>query len=213
MTTPHESTLQRVCPSDELLIALVTIGLSDDEQRAIDLHLDTCDRCLEALDTALHRLRIADEVSTSLPAALRARAAAAAAAPPPPPSVVRVPRLAALPPTEGPPGFRRWLSVSLWPQAMVPVAIAAVAVLAIATQFRLTPTAPRTLTRSITLPPQRVRVTAVQTALRRQPTGHAEVVATLRRGMVVEVGNQERDWRHVTLADGTDGWVEQDALQ
>jgi uncharacterized protein YgiM (DUF1202 family) len=58
-----------------------------------------------------------------------------------------------------------------------------------------------------------VRVTAVAAAVRRQPSGHAEIVATVTRGTLVEITGEERDWSHVTLPNGTEGWVDQGALR
>jgi SH3-like domain-containing protein len=109
-------------------------------------------------------------------------------------------------------GVPAWRAAALRLPIMIPAAVAVVAVLMVATQTWLTPPGPRSLTRSVAIP-QHVRVTALGAPVRRQPNGHAEVIAMVTRGMVVDVGGEERDWLHVTLPNGTDGWVEQRALR
>ena len=98
------------------------------------------------------------------------------------------------------------------PPVMIPAAVAIVAVLVVATQTWVAPGTPRSMTRAIDLP-QHVRVTALTATIRRQPSGHAEVVATVPRGTPVTISGEERDWSHVTLANGIDGWVDQGALR
>ena len=68
------------------------------------------------------------------------------------------------------------------------------------------------MTRSIALP-QHVRVTAPEAPVRRQPNGHAEVVATVTRGMTLDINGEERDWLHIALPNGTEGWIDQGALR
>src|SRR5262249_49283930 len=103
---------------------------------------------------------------------------------------------------------RDWLSsVPVW----APVAVAASVMLVVATN----PTwlHPRgNLTRSIQLP-QTLRVTANEVQVRRQPSTHAEVVVTLPRGTAVEVRGEDRDWYHVALSKGEEGWVLREAFE
>jgi SH3-like domain-containing protein len=94
----------------------------------------------------------------------------------------------------------------------IPAAVAVVAVLVVTTQSWMTPGTPRSLTRSIAMP-QHVRVTAIEAPVRRLPNGRADVVATVTRGTPVEISGQERDWSHVRLPDGTEGWVDEGALR
>ena len=221
MTTDHASTAHWSCPSDEFLVAALTNAISDEEQHWLDTHLDTCDRCLDAIGAATRRLRIADEIPVAVPDALRQRAAAAM----PEPATALLPGPRPAPDRWAPSrpatrwratrwsaGARGWVAALLRPPVMVPAALAIVAVLVVATQTWMTPGMPRPLTRSITVP-QRARVTAIEAPVRRQPNGHAEVVATVSRGTLVEISGEERDWSHVTLPNGTEGWVDQEALR
>lgn len=229
MTTDHPAGAHRSCPSGEFLVAAITGGVNDDEQRWLDIHLDSCDRCLETVDTALQRLRIADEIPAPVPQAVQLRAATAAAVPESAPVLLPGPgpltdRSVATP---GPAtrwlatgwlaprwrgGGRDWVASLLRPPVMIPAAVGLVAVLAVATQTWMTPAVPRSLTRSIPVP-QHVRVTAIEVPLRRRPSNNAEIVATVARGTVVEISGEERDWLHVTLPNGTEGWVDQGALR
>jgi len=229
MTSERPAETYRSCPSGEFLVAAVTGGVNDDEQRWLDTHLDSCDRCLDAVDTALRRLRIADEIPVAVPDAVHQRAATAAAMsesaptllPGPQPATDR-PASTTWPATRWPAtqwlatwwrgGARGWVAALLRPPVMIPAAVGLVAVLALATQMWMTPGVPRSLTRSIAVP-QHVRVTALEAPVRRRPSGNAEIVATVARGTVVDISGEERDWLHVTLPDGTEGWVDQTALR
>src|SRR5689334_10243869 len=78
MTTESRSDAVSRCPSDESLVAAFTGALSADEQHHLDAHLDSCDRCLDAVDALLRRLRLADAIAVPVPDAVRERATAAA---------------------------------------------------------------------------------------------------------------------------------------
>jgi len=222
MTTDHSATAHTGCPNDEVLAAALTTGVGADEQQQLDAHLDTCDRCLDAIGAAMRRLRIADEIPAAVPDALRRRAAVAASEPvpallpgphhpsPPRPAPARL--AAGGPAARRSTGARERVAALLRPPLMLPAALAAAAVLVIATQNWMTSDVPRPLTRSINVQ-QHARITATEAAVRRQPSGHAEVVATVTRGTLVDISGEERDWSHVTLADGTEGWVDQGALR
>ena len=57
-----------------------------------------------------------------------------------------------------------------------------------------------------------VLVPSIGAALERTP-GDFEVVATVRRGTLVEVAGEERDWFEVRLDGGRPGWVEREAFE
>ena len=223
MTTDHSSAVGRSCPNDEFLVAAVTGSVSDDEQHWLDAHLDVCDRCLDATGALLQRLHIADEVAAPVPAAVHQRAAIAAALPDPATAILPGPQPATHRLSTSPPapswrtpgwmaGVRGWAAALLRPPVMIPAAVGLVAVFVVATQTWVAPGAPRSMTRSVVVP-QHVRVTALEAAVRRQPNGHADVVATVTRGTPVTISGEERDWSHVTLPNGTEGWVDQGALR
>ncbi len=220
MNTDHTVATPRSCPSDEFLIAALTNGISDDEQHWLDAHLETCDRCLDTVGAASHRLRIADEIPAAVPEAVRRRAGAT---PEPFPALLPEPRPAMdrpapswlparEPATPGNSAARARLAALVRPPVMIPLALAALAVLVVMTQNWMNSDLPRAQTRSISVS-QRTRVTAVEAPVRRQPSGHAEVVATVTRGTLVEISGEERDWLHITLPNGSDGWIDQEALR
>jgi len=213
MTIDHPSITHRTCPSDEFLAAVATGCVSSDEQHWLDIHLDSCDRCLDAVDAVLRRLRIADEIPVPVPHAVQQRATAAAIVPEPAAAILAGPRPATVrPATAWWAEARGWVAALLRPPVMIPAAAGIVAVLVVASQTWVTTGAPRPLTRSIAVS-QQARVTAREAVVRRQPNGHAEVVATVTRGMMVGISGEERDWSHVTLPNGTEGWVDQEALR
>jgi len=221
MTTEASTTPATRCPNDEFLAAALTTGVGTDEQQWFDAHLDTCDRCLDAVGAAMRRLRIGNEIPAVVPDAVRRRAAVAASAPAPAllpgphhpsPSRPLPARPAAGEPATRSRAARGKLAALLRSPMMIPAALAAGAVLAITTQNWMATEPPRSLTRSISVR-QQARITANEAAVRRQPSGHAEVIATVTRGTLVDISAEERDWSHVTLPDGTEGWVDQGALR
>lgn len=191
------------CPDEETLLAY-GLGLVDEsEDAAVEGHLYSCDACVLALALATQRLRQmeASRVEAVPPhiaekvAATPHRAAAASA---------------------GGASAQRWRRVRLPipPRQVWPLALAAGLVLAIGLHlgnFR-SPSEPERLTRSIP-ENQFAKVSASVATVRREPHPRAEVVATLRRGDAVRIGTQQREWYRVSLPDGTEGWVEQDAFR
>ncbi len=193
------------CPPDELLIALLATDLSGAERIGVDAHLDRCDRCVETLTVAQHRLSLAEEVAHPVPAAL-ARLV-----------LDRLPASAGSPAATG---AALWWGATLWERiagwlrlpVLVPLGVAAAAVLLVGQAVLLGPDAPRERSRAIQLR-QTVRVTAAEAVVRRQPTTRGESVATLRRGAVVTVTGEDREWYQIALPDGTGGWVERSVFE
>jgi len=188
-------------PSDEVLAAYLSTGLSTADRGDIARHLRVCDRCVQTVVAAQYRIGMALEIGAPVPEAVRERA--------------RTPEL--LVPSRGsaPP---RWLSLIrdrlsgvLRLPVLAPVALAAGLVLVVATSS--TWLRPRgDLTRSIPLH-QNLRVTTTEAPVRDQPSTRAEVVATLRHGNAVEIRDELRDWYRVALPDGTEGWVLRQAFE
>ena len=58
----------------------------------------------------------------------------------------------------------------------------------------------------------KLRVTAVEASVRSRPSMQSEVVGTVRRGALVEVAGEERDWYQIRV-DGRPGWVEREAFE
>jgi anti-sigma factor RsiW len=195
------------CPGAETLVAYLTDALDAEARGAAEQHLNECDACLTALPLMRHSLARGAAAALSVPKSVQRRAMAAfgdapavalghswtrgvrqllATARAALPSLVRIP-------------------------VLVPIAVAAVAVLMIATQHdRLG--VPGGMSRSLHVVQQR-RVTAMQALVRAQPSSHAAVVGTLHRGDRVEVRDEERVWLRVALGNGTEGWVERDAFK
>jgi len=186
------------CPGDEVLVASLTAGLSGAESAALDSHLDSCDRCVAALQVVQLRLALADEIATPVPRTVRARVPGAA-----------VPARAA---RDWLATVRDLLAAMVRLPVLIPVSVAVGALLMVASQTWLSPTPPREMTRSVPLQ-QRLRITAPDAVVRVQPAARADAVATLSRGALVDVTGEERDWYRVALPNGTEGWVERRAFE
>jgi len=186
-------------PSDEQLVAYLAAGLTQQERRSVEHHVAACDGCVQTLIMVHQRLAVAAEVPMPVPDELRRRAAA-------------VPRLPAEdhPTTERSPAGARLAAVLRLP-ILVPLALAAGALLVVTTQLRQGGEPPRELSRSVPMQ-QRVRVTAPEAVVRAQPSSHADSLATLTRGAAVDVREEQHDWYRVVLPDGKSGWVERRAF-
>jgi anti-sigma factor RsiW len=198
----HES-----CPSDELLIALLATDLTGPDRTRVDAHLDRCDRCVETLTVVQCRLSLAAEVARPVPPTLARQVLDRTVAPVRQSESV-APRAAAAW------GAALWERITGWLRlpVLVPLGVAAAAVFIVGHTVLLGPDAPRERARSIQLQ-QTVRVTASNAVVRRQPTTRGEAVATLRRGAVVTVTGEDREWYQIALPDGTGGWVERSVFE
>lgn len=199
-----ESTAISACPSDEVLLAYLTKILESDAAQHVDAHVDVCDVCLGALWAAQQRLSRDAEMAEPVPAAVLQRLAAVP------------PQRAAMPagdPTSASPMRRvRRLPVPPPLRVLLPLALAASVMLVIASQPWWNQSPQRPVTRAVPMS-QQLRVSAHQAPVRLQPHLQAEVIATLSRGDVVEVGGEDREWYRVVLPDGGQGWVEQQAFR
>ncbi len=182
-------------PADEVLVGYLTASLQDAEGREIDAHLHLCDPCLETLQAISRRINAAAEIATPVPESVAQRVAVHVARP-------------------------RWwselgtrFSTFLRLPILVPVAVAAGAVIVLTVNNAVLTSAPRELTRSVPLHQQTLRVTATQTNLRNQPSANADVIATLSHGTLVQLRGEDREWYHVVVPDGREGWVDRRAFE
>jgi hypothetical protein len=178
-------------------------AIDDDEKRRVTAHLAVCDRCVEDLVTAQRRLSLAAEVPLAVPADVAARAAAAMASTP---AAVLRDRSAWID------NARRWLSEALRLPVLVPAVAALTLVLVFAPRPQSSPPAPRELSRAVPMR-QAARVTAAAASVRAARSPDSEIIANLRRGdSIVLVGEQD-GWYRISLADGSEGWVERTAFE
>ncbi len=196
--TNQRSTRIDACPSDESLTAYLTASLSPDENHAVDSHARQCDDCARVLQTVSARLRLADEIAMPIPFDVRQRATVATAAP------VRAAASA---------GTWRdligYVTALLRPPVFLPLAAAAALLLFIGTETRQSEPV-----RSVPPIEQQttLRIAAREVLVRDQPTTRGSVLATLNRGATVTYRGEDRDWLRVALADGSEGWIEREAL-
>lgn len=172
------------CPDDEQLLAYVTGSVTSSAAQQVDDHLGTCDRCIDTV------------------VAVHARVAATAADLPPAPAAVvrRVPAAAA---TGAPP---RRVPVLLRLPILIPLSVAAGALLVVATQTWFRPEPPRM--RAV-----RMQRTTHAVTVRAAPQAHAAPIGTLMSGARVEIRDERAGWCRVALPDGREGWAERDAFE
>lgn len=182
-------------PDDELLVAYLTTTLHGVEEHSVDAHIHTCDTCLGTLQSISRRISAATKIATPVPDAVARRVA------PHPAQPSWWNELGAR--------FSNFLRLPV----LVPVAVGAGLIVALTVSNVVTPSAPRELTRAVPLRQQNLRVTAAEASVRNQPNSHADVVATVPHGTMVELRGEDRDWYHVVVADGREGWVDRRAFE
>lgn len=206
------------CIGEEPLVVYATGGLSGTEREALHAHLGGCDACLRALTHLQRRLSIAAAIATPVPAGVqqRARLAFETGIVPPPPALER-PRYA----EPGRVALLDRLRGLLRVPILVPAAIAAGALLMVSLQqgpveLQQGPVDQNSGTeRSRAIAPDivKLRVRAVEATVRSRPSMQSEVVATVQRGVTLEVAGEERGWFQVRLEGGRPGWVEREAFE
>jgi anti-sigma factor RsiW len=212
-------------PSEELLIAYLTADLPEEEQRGIDGHLDTCDACLNALLTIHPRIAVVSELALAVPPSVveRVHAAYGRVAEPQTNKIAQPDSWAQdfVPAPEvgrggtesrRQPLLSRVLAVLFKLPVLIPVSLAAGALLFIATQTWRNSASQRVLTRAVPIS-QRAPVTAGETLVRAQAGPEGTVIAKLHRGDVVEIQDETRESYRVVLPDGRQGWVERRAFE
>lgn len=183
-------------PGDELLIAYLTAELEPSERDDIDIHLDTCDGCIGTLVAIQARVAAVGDQTLSVPASVLARTEAVAMG-----SQHRPRRLRS-----------RVLGQTLKLPILVPLSLAAGALLVIGTQSLRGSRPQGVLTRAVPFR-QTLPVTERDAPVRLRPNSEGAVMATLHRGEVVEIQDEERDWYRVVLRDGRTGWIERRAFE
>ena len=181
-------TEMRSCPDDELLISYVDGTVSEPELSRIEGHLGRCDHCVETVRCVHIRLCATADGLESPPPAVSVRARAAT-----PPAVT---------------GERRRIPLLLRLPILIPMSLAAGALLVVATHTWLEPVPSRVLTRAVQI--QRTTHTA---PVRAQPSVQAPVVASLNAGEMVEIHAEQAGWYRVSLPHGGEGWIETRAFE
>lgn len=171
-----------VCPSEEILLALLLGTLEEREASVVESHADSCDRCLQDLVALQANLGGDGAETTARPAE---------------------PRLAAVASVAAMRARRRWT----W---AVPLAVAAGSLLTLAVVREVPPTGPERQLRSVE-EPRAWRVVA-PVPLREIPSPHGVSQRTLARGEEVTVLAEERGWFQVERSNGERGWVEAEAF-
>jgi anti-sigma factor RsiW len=197
------------CTTTEMLVGYLTTGLTDAERRSIDGHVRSCDQCVQTLTLLQRRLLSAPEMAVPVPLGVqeRARATSQAGIRAAKPAAGLAEAWSALT-TVG-----RRLSAHIRLPALVPAAVAAGALFVVAgQQVWLNQEPARELSRAVPMD-QSLRVTLPQADVRSQPNMHADVVATLSRGTVLQISGEEREWLRVSLDNGKEGWIERRAFE
>jgi hypothetical protein len=196
-------------PNDEWLVAYLTAGLSDVEQRGLDTHLQGCDRCVGSLSSMRRHLGMAAEVGVPVPAAVFDRVAGLGATVSP--SSARRPALVST-------LLDRVFSVFRLP-VLVPVAVAATALVVLVSQSDMSRPAPQQERSRAVGTRQTISVTVPEAEVWPQParvrpgTTGGQVMATIKRGTRIAVVGEKGEWYQITLPDGRMGWMERNAFE
>jgi hypothetical protein len=108
--------------------------------------------------------------------------------------------------------LRERLAAAVTMPVLVPVALAALALIVIVPRLQNPTVRDGELSRAVELR-QPARVTVDSAAVRKEPAGDAVVVTTLVRGDRTVLVAQQGDWYRVALADGGEGWIERRAFE
>jgi hypothetical protein len=199
-------------PTDELLVAYLSATLATAEIADIERHIGTCDDCVAVLTMMQRRLGMAEKVAAPVPASVAARATEAWQAAPPE-QVERAPQSSWRDAFDAlVERIREITTVVVRVPVLVPVAVAALALVVVVTQSDWMRSGPHELTRSVQIR-ERLRVTAPEVAVRAQPSAHEQILATLKSGADVEVVGERGEWYQVVLPDGRSGWMERSAFE
>ena len=196
------------CAGEEHLVVYATRGMSGAERAMLDAHLGGCDACIRALTVMHRRLGIAAMVDSPVPAGVQQRARLAFEAGTLAPAADSAPYVE----PRGPALLDRLRGLLRVP-VLVPAAVAAGALLTVAVQPGRVEQPSGERGRAVAPDTARLRVTAVEAIVRSRPSNQSEVVATVRRGTVMDVAGEERDWYEVRLESGRPGWVEREAFE
>ncbi|MGD9763897.1 MAG: SH3 domain-containing protein [Candidatus Binatia bacterium] len=202
------------CVGEEhlLLYAMNGTALGEDERHGIADHVGGCDACVAALQRLQRRLGVAADVATPVPAAVQMRARSVVDA-----ALHELAReTAPATPLAHQVGhgilerLRSWLRVPV----LVPIAAAGAAVLMLSVGRVPMRTGPATeQSRALPAASTRLRVTVSEAPVYSRPSGQSQVITTVRRGAMLEVAGEERDWYEVRLEGGNSGWVVREAFE
>lgn len=184
------------CPSDELLLAYLVMGLGGEEHERTDHHVRECNRCMTALTTMQNRVSMAAEIPTPVPGPIQERVRSGTG---------RASRSVQVAPRAWWATIRDRLATVFSLPVLVPAAVAIGALLVVVTQQKVE--APREMSRAVQ-PHSTLHVTVAEAVVRSQPAAQEQVVATLKRGASLRVIDEQGDWYNVLLPDGTRGWTE-----
>ena len=194
------------CWDEEHLVLYAAGGLDGAEHAALAAHLADCDGCVAAVAVLHRHLALAPETPSSVPIELNRRALDAFAGEP------------AVAPVASP--RRSWVTrlararELLRVPVMVPAALAAGTLLAVGLQSAVSQrSASIERTRAVAPPSANRRVTAVEAAVHSRPSLQSSVVGTVRRGTMVAVSGEERDWYEIHADGGPLGWIEREAVE
>ena len=199
------------CADEEHLIMYATGAVHGAERANLAAHLVGCDACIAALAAVHRRLAVAALVDTPVPAGVQQRARLVLEA-----AVREMAPAAERPRPAEPRGtvLLHRLRERLRMPVLVPVALAAGAMLMVGLQAgRMDQAGSGERSRAIAPDAVRLRVTAVEATVRSRPSMQSDVVATVRRGTVVEIAGEERDWYEIRTEGGHPGWVEREAFE
>jgi anti-sigma factor RsiW len=198
------------CADEEHLVVYATGGLSAAERSSLADHLVTCDACIAALALLHSRLGVAAVVDTPVPSSILERGRLALEA------GVRelAAREAVRPALPRAPALLDRVRSLLRAPVLVPLALAAGALFVVALQQgRFESAGSGERSRAVAPSSTTLRVTAVEAAVRSRPSMQSQIVATVRRGALVQVAGEERGWYEVRVDGGQPGWVEREAFE
>ena len=198
------------CWDEERLVLYAAGALDGAEHAALAAHLADCDACVASVAVLHRHLAIAADAPAPVPMGINRRALTAFADRPAESMSVAP----ALPPRLG---WRTRIARArglLRLPVIMPAALAAGALLAVGLQTTwLQHSATLERTRAVAPPSASRRVTAVEAAVHSRPSLQSSVVGTVRRGTVVAVSGEERDWYEIQVDGGPLGWVEREAVE
>lgn len=193
------------CPSDELLAAYLAETVPSATVVELEAHLRGCDDCTETLVAAQRRIVMGQQSLLDVPPAIRAASALPQAH-----DHASAARAASDRARRAPTRPRAWRTRPVL-TALIPTALAALAILVVGQQGWVFPTRPAERGRSMAVRDV-LPITAAQAPVYERP-GAATATATLTRGTRVEVVGDEGAWFRVRLADGREGWMERSAFE
>lgn len=194
----------RIHPADESLVAYLAATLEQPESETVAAHLRSCDRCVDLLVVVQQRLALESAISAKVPSQVLLRAGR--------PLVVET-----LLPEARKPGLgerlREWVGSLIEIRVLAPASFAVGVLLMIGIQGTLLDSTPQPHQgRGIDIV-HPATIKAPVATLRSEPRPSATSLGNVERGAVVTVHNEQGNWILISLASGTQGWVERQAVE